>query len=229
LLRIKIKTRQNKEKHIYYGISFVLQYPNVYRLYNVVILEMLQFLKIIVHFPLSIVHFYCDEGTINWNLRDNKEDMAMYEYRFPEGFLIGTANSAFQSEGAWGRDGASASMMEHFAKVYAGKPMPNNKKNVIITTDLADKGCFFYDNYEAYIDDMVKTGQNTFRMSLAWWRIIPTGYGEVNQKAIDHYNRVIDKLLEKGIEPFVDLNHWDVPQCLRRGRRLAESQVPGVV
>jgi len=138
----------------------------------------------------------------------------MYEYRFPEGFLIGTANSAFQSEGAWGRDGASASMMEHFAKVYAGKPMPNNKKNVIITTDLADKGCFFYDNYEAYIDDMVKTGQNTFRMSLAWWRIIPTGYGEVNQKAIDHYNRVIDKLLEKGIEPFVDLNHWDVPQCL---------------
>ena len=71
----------------------------------------------------------------------------MYEFLFPEDFLIGTANSAFQSEGAWGRDGKSEDMMEHFAKEYAGKPMPNSKKNAMVTTDLADKGCFFYDNY----------------------------------------------------------------------------------
>ena len=141
----------------------------------------------------------------------------MYEYPFPKDFLIGTANSAFQSEGAWHVNGKSENMMEHFAIAYAGKPIPGtvgSKKVKIVTEELATNGCFFYDNYEAYIDDMVKTGQNTFRLSLSWCRIIPTGYGEVNPDGIAFYNKVIDKLLEKGIEPFVDLNHWDVPQCL---------------
>ena len=141
----------------------------------------------------------------------------MYEFRIPNDFLIGTANSAFQSEGAWDRDGKSMSMMDHFSVEYAGKPIPSTlkqKKVSYVSTDMPDTGCFFYDNYEEYIEDMAKTGQNTFRMSLAWPRIIPTGYGEVNQSAIDYYNKVIDKLLEHNITPFVDLCHWDVPQCL---------------
>ena len=141
----------------------------------------------------------------------------MYEYRFPKDFLIGTANSAFQSEGAWNKDGKSENMMEYFARTYAGKPIPGslNAKTVkIVTEDLPYDGCFFYDNYEAYIDDMAKTGQNTFRLSLSWCRIIPTGVGEVNPKGIAFYNKVIDKLLSCGITPFVDLNHWDLPQCL---------------
>ena len=141
----------------------------------------------------------------------------MYEYRFPQGFLIGTANSAFQSEGAWEADGKSENMMEHFSLLYAGKPIPGtlSKKTVkYVTTEINHNGCFFFDNYEDYIEDMAKTGQNTFRLSLSWCRIIPTGYGEVNPKGIEYYNKVINKLLEKGIEPFVDLNHWDLPQCL---------------
>lgn len=136
----------------------------------------------------------------------------MFEFRLPENFLIGTANSAFQSEGALDRDGRSPSVMDHYAKLYAGKIPPNGKE--AITEDIPDRGCFFYDNYEAYIDDMVKTGQNTFRLSLSWSRIIPTGFGEVNQKGIDFYNKVIDKLVACGITPLVDLNHWDLPQCL---------------
>ena len=154
----------------------------------------------------------------------------MYEYRFPEDFLIGTANSAFQSEGAWGRDGKSEDMMEHFAKAYAGKPVPGSvgaKKVKIVTEDLAKNGCFFYDNYEAYIDDMVKTGQNTFRLSISWCRIIPTGVGEVNPRGIEFYNKVINKLLENGIEPFVDLCHWDLPQCLyEQGGGFRNPQFP---
>lgn len=141
----------------------------------------------------------------------------MYEYRFPQDFLIGTANSAFQSEGAWDKDGKSENMMEYFARTYAGKPTPGsvNAKTVkIVTEDLPYNGCFFYDNYESYIEDMAETGQNTFRLSLSWCRIIPTGVGEVNPKGIAFYNKVINKLLEKGITPFVDLNHWDLPQCL---------------
>ncbi len=141
----------------------------------------------------------------------------MYEYLLPHDFLIGTAHSAFQSEGAWDRDGKSMSMMDHFSVAYGGKPIPatvNSKKVRYVSPDTPEQGCFFYDNYEAYIEDMAKTGQNVFRMSLSWPRIIPTGYGEVNPLAIDYYNKVIDKLLEKGITPFVDLCHWDVPQCL---------------
>lgn len=78
-------------------------------------------------------------------------------FRFPEDFLIGTANSAFQSEGAWDRDGKSESNMDYYAKQVAGKPRGKN----FYTEDLPDRGCFFYDNYEAYIEDMAATGQNT--------------------------------------------------------------------
>ena len=115
-------------------------------------------------------------------------------FRFPEDFLIGTANSAFQSEGAWDRDGKSESNMDYYARQVAGKP---RGKTSFYTKDLPDRGCFFYDNYEAYIEDMAKTGQNVYRLSLAWPRIIPTGVGEVNPKGIEFYNKVINKLLDK--------------------------------
>ncbi len=140
----------------------------------------------------------------------------MYGFKLPEDFLIGTANSAFQSEGAWDRDGKSESMMDYYARTYAGVQSPGKEGTEAAPNaeELPDRGCFFYDDYEAYIDDMKKTGQNVYRMSIAWPRIIPTGYGEVNQKGIDFYNKVIDKLLSCGITPFVDLYHWDLPQCL---------------
>ena len=139
----------------------------------------------------------------------------MYDYKLPEGFLLGTANSAFQSEGAWERDGKSETIMDSYARMYAGKTLDKANKGSVLTEDMPDRGCFFYDNYEAYIDDMAKTGQNTFRLSLSWSRIIPTGVGEVNPKGIAFYNKVIDKLLSCKIEPMVDLYHWDLPQCLQ--------------
>ena len=77
----------------------------------------------------------------------------------PGDFLIGTANSAFQSEGAWNRDGKSESIMEYYAKEYGGKVPPHlaemdketAKRQVrqLYSTELPDRGCFFYDNYEA--------------------------------------------------------------------------------
>ncbi len=158
----------------------------------------------------------------------------MYGFRLPDDFLIGTANSAFQSEGAWDRDGKSQSMMDYFAETYAGKYAPGQEptkesvsgRNKPSSEDLPDRGCFFYDEYEAYIEDMKKTGQNTYRLSLSWPRIIPNGVGEVNQKGIDFYNKVINKLLECGITPFVDLYHWDLPQCLVEQGSFANPQFP---
>ena len=137
----------------------------------------------------------------------------MFEFTLPKDFLIGTANSAFQCEGGWDRDGKSMSVMDHYSRLYAGKPHPTTGR--ILTELSPDDGCFFYDNYEAYIEDMAKTGQNVYRLSLAWPRILPNGTGEVNPKGIEFYNKVIDKLLACGITPFVDLLHWDLPQCLQ--------------
>ena len=84
----------------------------------------------------------------------------MYGFRLPEDFLIGTANSAFQSEGAIDRDGKSENIMEYFARMYAGKYSPSIEKKLKEgriksgrvepnDTTLPDRGCFFYDNYEA--------------------------------------------------------------------------------
>ncbi len=148
----------------------------------------------------------------------------MKPFTLPENFKIGTANSAFQSEGALDRDGRTPSVMDYFAEKYAGQTPPNRKAP--ITKDLPDRGCFFYDNYEAYIEDMKKTGLSSFRFSIAWSRIIPTGFGKVNQKGIDFYNRVIDKLIECGIEPFADLLHWDLPQCLEELGGFANEHFP---
>ena len=129
----------------------------------------------------------------------------MYGFRLPMDFLIGTANSAFQSEGAWDRDGKSENIMEYYGRKYQGTYGPHYTMEEgaalgkgLFGTDENARGCEFYDLYEEYIEDMKKTGQNTFRMSLAWPRIIPNGVGEVNQAGIDHYNKVIDKLIECG-------------------------------
>lgn len=61
---------------------------------------------------------------------------------------------------------------------------------------------------------MKEGGQNAYRFSLSWSRIIPTGIGEVNEEGIDFYNRVIDCCLENGIEPNVTLFHYDLPFTL---------------
>ena len=61
---------------------------------------------------------------------------------------------------------------------------------------------------------MADLGLNAARISLAWPRIVPHGKGETNQKGIDFYNRVIDEMLKRSIQPFVTLYHWDLPQVL---------------
>ena len=72
-------------------------------------------------------------------------------------------------------------------------------------------------------------GLNAYRFSVAWPRVLPEGRGRVNPAGLDFYDRFVDELLENGIEPFVTLYHWDLPQALedrggwtvaRDGRRL---------
>jgi len=129
----------------------------------------------------------------------------MMKFAFPKDFVLGTASSAFQIEGAPYADGKGETTWDYMARVTPEK-FHNQAK--------PDPGAWFYENYEKDIVDMGALGIKSFRLSISWARILPEGTGKINQKGIDFYNRVIDLLLENGIEPFVDLYHWDTPIAL---------------
>ena len=124
---------------------------------------------------------------------------------FPDGFAWGVATSAYQIEGAVREDGRGASIWDTYAHT------PGKIRNGH-TADVAN------DHYHRYRDDvwlMQDMGVKSYRFSIAWPRIFPDGAGQPNAKGLDFYNRLIDALLEAGIEPFPTLYHWDLPQALQ--------------
>lgn len=125
--------------------------------------------------------------------------------QFPDTFLWGAATAAYQVEGAFNEDGRGRSIWDTFAH------HPGNIHN----GDNGDVACDSYHRYEEDIALMKELGIQTYRFSISWPRILPDGTGEVNEKGLDYYHRLVDKLLENGIEPFCTLYHWDLPQALQ--------------
>ncbi len=123
---------------------------------------------------------------------------------FGKDFRWGVAMAAFQNEGAWNVDGKGESIWDRFS----------HSKGTIKDGSNADVSCDFYHNYRNDIQLAKDLGFSVFRMSLSWSRIFPSGVGEKNQKGIDFYHHVFDACQEIGIEPFVTLYHWDLPQAL---------------
>ncbi len=123
---------------------------------------------------------------------------------FGEGFTWGVATAAFQTEGAYKKDGKGHSIWDVFS----------NKKGNIYQNHTAKESCDFYHKYEEDILLMKSMNLKNFRFSLSWSRILPNGTGEVNQNGISFYNNVIDFCLENGITPWVTLYHWDLPHAL---------------
>jgi beta-glucosidase len=126
------------------------------------------------------------------------------DLRFPDGFVWGAATAAYQIEGAVNEDGRTPSIWDTFCrtpgKVFAGHS--------------GDVAC---DHYHRYVDDvamMADLGLASYRFSVAWPRIQPHGTGPVNQRGLDFYDRLVDELIGKGIDPVVTLYHWDLPQAL---------------
>ncbi|MFB9844371.1 GH1 family beta-glucosidase [Mucilaginibacter ginsenosidivorans] len=123
---------------------------------------------------------------------------------FGTGFKWGVSTAAFQIEGAHDADGKGESIWDAFTA----------KKGKVLNGHHAKTACDFYNNYEADIDLLKKLNIPNFRFSISWTRILPGGTGETNQAGIDYYNRVIDYCIKQGIEPWVTIYHWDLPQAL---------------
>ena len=124
---------------------------------------------------------------------------------FPQDFVWGVANGAYQSEGAWNEDGKGESIWDRYGHIPGNV---HNFENGDVTTD-------FYHRYKDDIALMAKLGFRHFRMSIAWTRILPSGKGEVNPKGIDFYHNVFRELKKYGIEPMVTIYMWDLPQKLQ--------------
>jgi beta-glucosidase len=124
---------------------------------------------------------------------------------FPGDFLWGTATSAYQIEGAWNVDGRGVSIWDTFShtpgKTYLGHT--------------GDTAAGHYHRMQDDVELMAQLGLKAYRFSIAWSRIFPEGIGKVNKAGLDFYERLVDALLEKGIEPFPTLYHWDLPQALQ--------------
>ena len=129
----------------------------------------------------------------------------MTSMNFPNDFLWGAATASYQIEGAWNEDGKGESIWDRFT----------HQPYKILNGDNGDIACDHYHRMPEDVQLMKKIGLQSYRFSISWPRIFPTGYGKINQKGIDFYNRLVDQLLAAGISPNITLNHWDLPQVLQ--------------
>lgn len=125
---------------------------------------------------------------------------------FGDSFYWGVSTAAYQTEGAYKKDGKGLSIWDKFVSTK-GKIYQNQHANV---------GCDFYHRYPEDIAILKQLGIKNFRFSISWPRIFPEGYGSLNQKGLDFYKKVIGNCLENGITPWITLYHWDLPLALHQ-------------
>lgn len=145
---------------------------------------------------------------------------------FPANFAWGTATAAYQIEGAPRADGKGESIWDRFTR-QPGK---------IFDGQTGDVACDHYHRWREDVQLMAELGLNAYRFSIAWPRVLPEGRGAVNTRGLDFYDALVDELLERGIQPYVTLYHWDLPQALEerggwrnRETALAFAEYAGVV
>jgi beta-glucosidase len=124
---------------------------------------------------------------------------------FPRSVRLGAATAAFQIEGATGADGRGESIWDRFCAT----------PGAVANGDTGDPACDHYRRWEADLDLMAELGLESYRFSIAWPRVQPTGRGPANAAGLGFYRRLTEGLLERGIEPIATLYHWDLPQALQ--------------
>ncbi|KAJ4836890.1 hypothetical protein Tsubulata_046815 [Turnera subulata] len=127
---------------------------------------------------------------------------------FPDGFIFGTASSAYQYEGATDEGGKGRHIWDTFTHEHPERIQDGSNGGVAID---------FYHRYKEDIRKMKELNMDSFRFSISWARILPNGTvkGGVNQEGIDFYNNLIDEIVSNGLVPFITLFHWDTPQALQ--------------
>ncbi|PWC74317.1 GH1 family beta-glucosidase [Azospirillum sp. TSH64] len=124
---------------------------------------------------------------------------------FPKDFLWGASTSAYQIEGGAEADGRAPSIWDSFCKL----------KGRVDNGDSGDVACDHYHRMPQDVDLMAELGLQAYRFSVSWPRVLPRGRGAPNGKGLEFYDRLIDRLLDRGIEPWLCLYHWDLPQALQ--------------
>lgn len=142
-----------------------------------------------------------------YNLTEKVGNHMTKNYSFPPHFFWGASTSATQSEGRVADDGKGENIWDFASNEY------NHRFYEGVTTEKTSR---FYEDYQTDIGLMAELNFNSFRTSISWSRLIPNGVGPVNEQAVTFYNQVIDELIAKGIEPFINLYHFDMPLELQK-------------
>jgi beta-galactosidase len=125
--------------------------------------------------------------------------------QFPDGFFFGTATAAYQIEGAFDADGRKDSIWDVFSRV----------PGAVVNGDNGDVACDHYHRYREDVALMAELGMSTYRFSVSWPRVMDGD--RVNPAGMDFYSRLVDELLDHGIDPWLTLYHWDLPADLPGG------------
>jgi beta-glucosidase len=124
--------------------------------------------------------------------------------RFPEGFAWGAATASYQIEGAVAEGGRGPSIWDTFS----------HTRGAVVDGHTGDVADDHYHRYRQDVGLLAELGASHYRFSIAWPRLQPEGRGKLNPAGVDFYSRLVEALLERGIEPWVTLYHWDLPQAL---------------
>jgi beta-glucosidase len=136
---------------------------------------------------------------------------------FPADFVWGAATAAYQIEGGANQDGRGASTWDLFC----------TRPNAVFEGHTGEVACDHYHRYREDTALMGELGLQAYRFSVSWSRVLPDGRGPVNAAGLSFYDRLVDGLLEAGIQPFCTLFHWDLPQALQqRGGFLNRDVAP---
>ena len=122
----------------------------------------------------------------------------------PPSFKWGVATSSYQIEGAIAEDGRTPSIWDTFCRV----------PGAVHEADNGDVACDHYHRMPQDVALIKSLGVDTYRFSVAWPRVQPGGRGPVNPAGLAFYDRLVDELLATGLDPWVTLYHWDLPQEL---------------
>ncbi|MFN0182581.1 MAG: GH1 family beta-glucosidase [Aquabacterium sp.] len=126
-------------------------------------------------------------------------------HAFPPHFVWGVATSSYQIEGAAARDGKGPSIWDQFC----------SRPGAIADGTNGDVACDHYNRWQEDLDLIAGLGVDAYRFSVSWPRVQPLGHGAWNPTGLDFYDRLVDGLLQRGIKPYLTLNHWDLPAALQ--------------